>query len=286
MKFPTNCQKRNGFTLIELLVVIAIIAILAAMLLPALSKAKAKAEAIKCLNNTKQLTLGWIMYATDNQELCNVGSWLSGSGSMDWGIGFNNIDPDPLKNNALSSYCPGVGVYKCPSDKYKSPQNPGDRVRSVSMNGQCAGGGPSQLAAGAIGSDPNDTTRKYYGQGAASTLKAIRKTSQMATPGPSQVFIILDEHADSINDAVFQNDLKVQGGESWRDLPASYHNLSGSFSFADGHSEIHKWFERGGLKNTVYPVIYQPWASQASYGANQGRSRDYEWLADHMAYTH
>ena len=283
MNFPAPSEQRRGFTLIELLVVIAIIAILAAMLLPALSKAKAKAQAISCLNNTKQLTLGWIMYATDNQELCNIGSWLSGPASEDWGNGPNNTDPAVIVPNQLSSYCPGHKVFKCAGDNYRVSV---DRLRSVSMNGQMAGGGPSQLAAGAIGTDPSDTTRKYYGQGASSTGKAIRKTSELATPGPSQVFVIVDEHPDSINDAVFQHDLKVQGSESWRDLPASHHSNNGGFSFADGHSEIHKWLERGGLKQTTYGVAYQTWASRPEYGRNLGRSQDYEWMADHMAYTH
>ncbi len=283
MNLPVKSNLRKGFTLIELLVVIAIIAILAAMLLPALSKAKIKAQSIGCLNNTKQLTLGWIMYATDNQELCNIGSWLSGSSAEDWGNGPNNTDPAVIVPNQLTPFCPGYKVFKCPGDNFRLTV---DRLRSVSMNGQMAGGGPTQLALGAIGTDPTDTTRKYFGAGAGSTGMAVKKTFDLATPGPSQVFVIVDEHPDSINDAVFQNDLKPQGSESWRDLPASHHNNNGGFSFADGHSEIHKWLERGGIKKTIYPVIYQPWSSQTgNYGVNLGRSQDYEWLCDHMAYT-
>ena len=133
--------------------------------------------------------------------------------------------------------------------------------------------------------DLMDADQRYGGQ-VADIVRRDPSLTERLLRLVNSVYYGLSTPVNSINDAVFQNDLKVQGGESWRDLPASYHNLSGSFSFADGHSEIHKWFERGGLKNTVYPVIYQPWASQASYGANQGRSRDYEWLADHMAYTH
>jgi prepilin-type processing-associated H-X9-DG protein len=259
-------------------VVISIIGILAAMMLPVLSKAKQKAQGIACLNNTKQITLGWIVYSTDHKDVCNIPGWVGGV--MDWGPGINNIDTVPLTGGPMGDYVKSSAVYKCPADKFRSGQNVGDRVRSVSMNGQFSGSGPTVQGSGW------DGTRKYFGTGAAGA-GSVQHLWDLTGTGSSMVFVILDEHADSINDAIFQHDPGYpQGSEKWRDLPASYHNGAGSFSFADGHSEIHKWLERSGIKTTIYPVIYQSWGSQPGHGLNMGVSRDYEWLEDHMAYTH
>lgn len=276
----------NGFTLIELLVVIAIIAILAAMLLPALSKAKAKAQGIACLNNTKQLTLGWVMFQGDNNELLmpNPG-WIDSNGSpgdpvksfMDWTSDIRNVNTLGLTGptSIMAEYAKSAGVYKCPADTYQSPQNPGPRARSLAMNGALTGpGSGSGPTVKGTGYDPA-APRSYYGSGGG-VGRPAQKVTDLNVPGPVNIFVLLDEQADSIDDGTFMLDPGYDSnGFTFRNLPASYHNRCGSFSFADGHSEIHKWKD----SRTWQPIRYATWNP---YTARN--SEDYKWLVDHMPY--
>ena len=280
MKFHSNLGNRKAFTLIELLVVIAIIAILAAMLLPALAKAKTKAEGIKCISNTKQITLAMNMYVTDWQDkFPGSGKWIADSPGLDNNMSAGNIDEAVLLDTTacpIAAYLKSSGVFKCPGDKYSAKNGP--RVRSLSTNG-ALGGKPTVL-----GTNPGG--RNYFG-GTGSTAGVATRMSQLQRPGPSQTWAVIDEHWDGISDAVFMLDPgAAQGGEYWRDLPASYHNTAGSFSFADGHSEIRKWRSSGVRNPSYYPVKQDgsnPW--NGSLGGPRFTSEDYEWMQDRMPYS-
>jgi prepilin-type N-terminal cleavage/methylation domain-containing protein/prepilin-type processing-associated H-X9-DG protein len=242
----------EGFTLIELLVVIAIIAILAAMLLPALSKAKQKADRVTCINNQKQLTLAWIMYADDNNDrlVPNVSTSGSGAGWVIGQLGWDQMLPIPdnyntanLTDALLGSYCArSAAIFKCPGDKV--PAAKGLRVRSLSMNAQMNG---------IVGAGQGAVINQY---GAPKNYRFFVKHSQISNPSPSMAWVFIDEHADSINDALFR--VNMASTTVWSDLPASYHGGSGALSFADGHSETKKWSDAS-IRNR--PVTKTQYAS-------------------------
>lgn len=268
-----NCRKHiqrgkpQGFTLIELLVVIAIIAILAAMLLPALGKAKQKTQGVYCMNNNKQLMVANAMYQADNQDNFPMAfhggytptandvnrPWVTGW--LDWSTSADNTNIIYLlepRYAVLASYFGKVkNIYKCPADTFASSSQRqrgwSSRARSISGNIYVGKGNGWTSGPGYSAGGPNNLN----------IYKGAVKASDLTIPGPAQTWVYMDEHPDSINDAgAFAPDNR----NNIPDAPATYHSMASGFAFADGHAEIHKWRgptmtkprPRGGLEGVNY----------------------------------
>ncbi len=278
--------ERSAFTLIELLVVIAIIAILAAMLLPALTRGKLKAQGIFCMARHRQLALAWRMYTDDNRDVLlyasgtveayQPGTWMSGNLDFD---PFNTSNWNPatdIERSPLWPYCGhSAGIFKCPSDPSYVVVNGRNlpRVRTMVMNLYLGGFG------GNNGGAFDSTAWKLY-----------LKSNDLNQPGPAQVFVFLDERSDAINWGNFYTDMsgaptRTSPGNAsacmLADMPGTYHGNAGGFSFADGHSEIKKW--RDG--RTCPPlrseaILFDGYAETPSPG-----NQDVIWLQQHATYS-
>jgi prepilin-type N-terminal cleavage/methylation domain-containing protein/prepilin-type processing-associated H-X9-DG protein len=248
-------KKLQGLTLIELLVVIAIIAILAAVLLPVLNRARIRAEAAECMSNNRQLDLAWLMYASDNRDFLAINSdtrtalppytpsflfqgttpsWIT-CNLMNWTSGQQNTNLLYVSNSRyslLGDYLKSIKVMQCPAANYVSPVQAqlgwGSRSHSCVMNAAVGDG------------DKFGEPGRPFGW---SSWYVVKKTTQFHSPGPSDVWVLSDERPDSLDDNVFYTPNYPVA--EFTELPGSQHGGACGITFADGHAEIHKWI--GGL---------------------------------------
>lgn len=253
-------RERHAFTLVEMLVVIGVIAVLAALLLPALSMAKSKAQGVACANHIKQLTLAWTLYAHEHSDrlVNNHGiqetlrrreNWVNGI--EDWQTSEGNTNLATLTSGQLAPYLSlDTSVYKCPSDR--SIADNGERIRTLSMN--------------SLVGDPGELTNRFNPQ----RVQFFRLTQ---IPNPDQIYVFLDEHPDTINDGFFMN--RWDEDPRWGNLPASFHNGAANLSFADGHLECHRWE----VPDTRRPGV----RGGASGTFVASPSTDFDWLKEHSS---
>jgi prepilin-type N-terminal cleavage/methylation domain-containing protein len=270
--------QRRGFTLIELMTVVAIIAILSSILLPALSKAKAKAQGLTSLNNTKQLTVAWMIYADDHNGVLayNLGATITSNNPpmelnwvnnvLDWSTtsptSSDNTNSSKLVETGIGPYASkDPNIYRCPSDRALSDVQKGagwsSRVRSYSMNAMIGDAGA-------------------YSQGGynKNNPEYVQFFKYAAIPRPSDIFVFVEEHADSIDDGYFVNNADYL---AWKNLPASHHDGAGTFSFTDGHGENHRW-----RRQSTQPLA-EPYASRLPIKLSPNDIQDFDWVVSAMS---
>ena len=273
-------ESRSAFTLIELMVVVALIGILASILLPALSQSRNRAHAIFCLNNTRQLLVAWDLYSGDNNGrfVYNLGgtstslfspqhtlnNWVNNY--LTWGLERDNIDIATVIEASLGAYAGRQAtIYRCPMDDAVSSVQRGagwkQRVRSYSMNAMVGD-------AGEITRTGINTNNPHYTQ----------FFNISSVPQPSEIFVFIEEHPDTIDDGYFLNKAYTR---SWIDMPASRHNGAGSASFADGHAELHRWVNDSTKRPDEVGGAGLPFDIPKTASGNY--LADYNWIIQHMS---
>jgi prepilin-type processing-associated H-X9-DG protein len=263
---------KGAFTLIELLVILALMAVLGCLLLPAMARTRIQSSSTGCLANLRQMMAGWAVYKDENNDILlpnaplgepSNESWCGGNGEG-WSAIFYNTNQAYYQSSLFAPYIGGhIELYRCPGDTVPSAN--GIRLRSYSMNG-CMG----QWFLSSEGSTGGLT----YGN----NLKIYNRGSDLTCPVPANAFIFCDENAESIDDGYLQ--IGATNSYVYENVPASYHNLSGAFSFADGHAEDHKWtspvLTRGPANPVRFGLAIQPYSAG-------GNTADWQWFIQRAA---
>ena len=286
---------RYAFTLVELLVVIAIIAILSALLLPVLSKAKGRAQGAACLNQGKQMMTGMLLYTSDNNEFfppnpddgnTNAGyNWCGGQAGIHGPQEFNSdVLEDPGRSLLITYLGGNAGVFRCPADRREGlyqgtkPALIGQIVpaaRTFSMNQavgtidpgyDATGPGPGATHYGIPNLSVNGPwLNNQFNHRRDSPWHTFAKDSDIHAPGPSMLWVLVDEDVKGLNDAAFALGMETP---QWFDAPGTYHDSGCGFAFADGHSETHRWLDRSGK------------ASGGALITDPSDKQDWEWMRE------